>query len=654
MAINNNTKFGVVYTTPADFVSKIGAKDASYTNGKLFVLNGESSGAITQGIYMVEPDNSTQDGSLNITMLSSGAYVGTNNAGLMSSAMLSDLNALKNASTGWLTKADASTTYLKIADASYFSTIKVGNTSIAADSSKDTLTFVAGNNVTLTPNDTDDSITIAATDTNTWREVKVNGTSKINTSTNTALDISAGDNIDVSWINNKIVISGKDIDASHATNADNASTAEVASTLAHTFYVAIDNSNKISFNGSTNKQLNFIDSSTIKVKYDASGAFSFDTSGIPTKTEMDTAISTALTSALKYKGTVNDSNYTTKLNISNAETGDVYVANGKFNTTTSYTTQAYSIEVGDYFIFNGTKFDVVGGENQVDNKTADISANGTARTLTLATVDGTDITIKVPAAYYTHPTLNTNASTAVSTSDGGDFAFSSSNKTLQVITGAQSDASGHISKLIYKDIALPTEAYSDTKYEHPKSTDGTHTVDSSLIAGTTSINHEGTFTVATGALRDASGHISKVVTESFKLPAAYTHPVIAKANATTSVDTSVLTAVTLNSSTSFTVVNGVYRDASGHVGKVSTTTYTMPATAFTDTKCTSASIATDTSVDTVNDASVAVYKNAAISMSGSGTSLSGTATAVYVATPSAVATAKSEAIAAATVYWETL
>lgn len=46
-----------------------------------------------------------------------------------------------------------------------FSNVVVGSTTIAADSKTDTLTLAAGANVTLTPNATNDTITIAATDT---------------------------------------------------------------------------------------------------------------------------------------------------------------------------------------------------------------------------------------------------------------------------------------------------------------------------------------------------------------------------------------------------------------------------------------------------------------------------------------------------------
>ena len=46
-----------------------------------------------------------------------------------------------------------------------FSNVVVGSTTIGADSKTDTLTFVAGSNITLTPDSTNDKITIAANDT---------------------------------------------------------------------------------------------------------------------------------------------------------------------------------------------------------------------------------------------------------------------------------------------------------------------------------------------------------------------------------------------------------------------------------------------------------------------------------------------------------
>ena len=46
-----------------------------------------------------------------------------------------------------------------------FSNVKVGSTTVSADTKTDTLELIAGSNVTLTPNATDDAVTISATDT---------------------------------------------------------------------------------------------------------------------------------------------------------------------------------------------------------------------------------------------------------------------------------------------------------------------------------------------------------------------------------------------------------------------------------------------------------------------------------------------------------
>ena len=74
----------------------------------------------------------------------------TSAAGFMSS---SDKTKLNGIATGAEVNQNA------------FSNITVGSTTIAADAKTDTLTLVAGSNVTLTPDATNDKVTIAATDT---------------------------------------------------------------------------------------------------------------------------------------------------------------------------------------------------------------------------------------------------------------------------------------------------------------------------------------------------------------------------------------------------------------------------------------------------------------------------------------------------------
>lgn len=61
--------------------------------------------------------------------------------------------------------ATSSHTHSSYVNQNAFSNVKVGDTTVAADTTTDTLTLVAGSNVTITPDATNDKITIAATDT---------------------------------------------------------------------------------------------------------------------------------------------------------------------------------------------------------------------------------------------------------------------------------------------------------------------------------------------------------------------------------------------------------------------------------------------------------------------------------------------------------
>ena len=101
--------------------------------------------SIIAGNNMSITANSTND---SITLSPVFLTAGENNDGLMSSAQASKLAGI---ATGAEVNQNA------------FSNVKVGSTTIAADSKTDTLELVAGTGVTLTPNATNDKVTIAAT-----------------------------------------------------------------------------------------------------------------------------------------------------------------------------------------------------------------------------------------------------------------------------------------------------------------------------------------------------------------------------------------------------------------------------------------------------------------------------------------------------------
>lgn len=114
-------------------------------------------------------------------------------------------------------------------------------------------------------------------------------------------------------------------------------------------------------------------------------------------TYVSSQISSSMTSVLKYKGTIGTGGTVTSLPASHA-VGDVYVV------LTAGTYAGKACEVGDYIICNtaGTTatdshWDVVNGENQVENKSASLAAAGS--TATIATVDGINITVTTPSTW---------------------------------------------------------------------------------------------------------------------------------------------------------------------------------------------------------------------------------------------------------------
>lgn len=78
-----------------------------------------------------------------------------------------------------------------------FSNVKVGSTTIAADSKTDTLELVAGSNITLTPDATNDKVTIAATDT-TYSAATTSAAGLMSAADKTKLDgIAAGAQVNI-------------------------------------------------------------------------------------------------------------------------------------------------------------------------------------------------------------------------------------------------------------------------------------------------------------------------------------------------------------------------------------------------------------------------------------------------------------------------
>ena len=693
-------KFGVVHTSPTELLN--GGKTLEL--GKLYFAQGEANGAAKQGIYALT--NSTDvDGVAELTMFGCGALADANGAGLMSSTDYSKLAGIaENANNYSHPKAGTGT----IDTPSTTNTANTLLTRVKIDSSghvTDTSAFNGTVGGTTTPiyfnagvptplNYTiETSVPSNAVFTDTWRAIKVNGTEKINSTTSTALDISGGTNIDVSYNNSKVVISVKNVDASTADTADK-----------------VANSLTIKGGGTTVKTFNGSTATTIEVKTGNSSTLTVTgaNDGSITITPVTAAVSTSsnalttgkqvadyvntqlgnLSGALIYRGTVDGSS--TNLPTTHSA-GDVYVASASFTTTTTQTGVAYTVESGDYFISNGTIFNVVNGENQVSNANATLDWNTSTK---IATVDGTDIYVKLPAnpnsntwrGVYVDNTsvLGTGTDTsALKFVDGSniDAYWNSTNKTIQfnhkaptasdsskltktassttsatwgstdMITGItlMRDVYGHVTDVSISSIQMPSNPNTNKTSKNVVGASSSANTNAAVTTnGSVYLNH----------LEDSS------VTSSHNIVGSGTVSVTSDANGKITIngtDTNTDTKVKDASVTTKSYILGHASQGTTAEAQTNSSCYMSGGhlysngkqvlTSATDTKCTSLTLSADTSADVPTALYADVISNTAISASGTtGTSLSGTMTSVRVATQKAVDAAQE----AATIYWETL
>lgn len=643
MAINSSTKFGVVYSTPSDFVSKIGS--ASNTSGKLYVLQGNTSGGVTQGIYMVESNSNDPDGMTNVTMLSSGALATSTNAGLISAAQYDKIEKdyllesnyvqVDASNDGYVPKCDAS-------DGTIDSSTK--DWVLAYDSSSKTLgwyklpanAFLNDKGVTSVTISQGAGITVSSTAAITStgsRTISLKqatdtsiGGIKLGYTTNdknykVELDENGDAFVNVPWID-------KPADSSHADSAT------IADKVANSFKVQGDGTDIITFNGSVAKTINIVGGTNVSLTKDT--------------TNGKITINADIPGALVYQGVVSTLAEINAKNCTTNDKGDVYVASANFSGTITKNNLSYTIEKGDMFICNGSSWDIVNGEGQVTNGSATLDY---AKSATIATVDGVDITLTGPATPVTSLGGKTGAitlGTATSSNDKSvNFSIDSSNKISATVPSLSNYLKSSDASTTYLSKADASTTYlkiSDASYFNTIKVG-----DVSIIADSS----KDTLTFVAGDNITLTPDASNDKITISATDTVYSHPAVGTTS--TACTASANTDVTLNSSTTFTVVNGVYRDASGHVNKVATTKYTMPASAFTDTKCTSLTLSADTTVeDPSTSTSVNVLLNSQISASGTGASLTGSLSAVKVPTQKAIDDAKAAAISEATIYWETL
>ena len=192
----------------------------------------------------------------------------------------------------------------------------------------------------------------------------------------------------------------------------------------------------------------------------SSNTFDFKTAPSSTNKVLTESDISGITGAMVYKGTLSKSGSSLSPNpsTSTVSKGDVYVVSANFELTSATNFIGKSVpvgkyEAGDMFIYNGTSWNIVSGENQVTNSAATMTAGASSAT-TLATVDGTDITAKVSVTAGS-ATIASVASDVVTLKSGvtqGSGTGTISNSTGSDITLAKVAKTGS-----YNDLSnLPT------------------------------------------------------------------------------------------------------------------------------------------------------------------------------------------------------
>lgn len=638
-----NHKFGVVYGTPSQLSAD------KIQEGKLYFLAGDESNGIKQGIYGVNPLTSdVPNGVFDLALFGTGAIANGSGYGLSQDNFTTDasimLKALNDASNYYLLEsnyvqvtasADGYVPMYDASDGSIDSSTK--DWVLTYDSSSKKLgwytlpkeAFLNDKGVTSVTISQGEGITCSSSGT----AITSTGTRTIslNKATNSSLggiklgykdngknykvnvDSSGNAYVNVPWLD-------KAEDASHSDSAD------TANKVVNSLKVQGDGTDIISFNGSDAKTINIVGGTNVSLTKDA--------------TNGKITINADIPGALVYQGVVSTLAEINKKSCTTNDKGDVYVASANFSGTITKNNLSYTIEKGDMFICNGSSWDIVNGEGQVTNGSATLEY---AKSATIATVDGVEITLTGPAIPVTSLGGKTGAITLGTATANNDksvnFSIDSSNKISASVPSLSNYLKSSEASNTYLSKADASTTYlkiTDASYFNTIKV-GNKTIVADSSKDTLELVADGSITITVDSSND------KITIKS--TDTVYSHPAVGK-DTSIACDTSANSPVTLSSGGTFTVVNGVYRDANGHVNKVATTTYTMPASAFTDTKLTTTASdkklfivgKTDSSKATTSTA----HYNANVYIDGN----------CLYSNGKKVAT--SEEVTNATIYWETL
>lgn len=149
-------------------------------------------------------------------------------------------------------------------------------------------------------------------------------------------------------------------------------------------------------------------------------------------------VNTKLSSALNYKGTISQ---WSDLPTSGQNTGDMYIAD------TTFTEGGVTYQAGDFFIWNGTDWDIVSGTTSVVDNNPTISLNGS--TYQVGTVDGVALQVTTPNLDYSSPTASGTSLEYIDTVTQTDGQISATKKSLPNASTTQAGVTSFVNDIHY-------------------------------------------------------------------------------------------------------------------------------------------------------------------------------------------------------------
>ena len=399
-------------------------------------------------------------------------------------------------------------THSSYANQNAFSNIAVsGQTTVAADTTTDTLTLVAGNNVTITTDATNDKITIAATNTNTTYTA------------GTGLSLS-GTTFSNSGV--RSVASG----ATNGTIKVNTGGTEAEVAVAGLGSAAYTASSAYATSGHTHS--NYASSSHTHSSYANQNAFSNIAVG-ETTIAADTTTDTLTLAGSNVTITPDATNDKVTIGITKA---NVVAALGytpptaDTNTNTTYDLAASANASNGNVKLNLTAGGSGSGTDSVTIKgsgatTVTTDASGVITISSTDTNTNTDTKVTSVDNHYA-PSEDSSAALSV---DASSTAAATWNST-SLVTGVnlQRDAKGHVTGVTVDSIKMPSNPNTDTKVtsvgnHYTPSADSNAALSADASSTTAATWNSTSLVTGVNLQRDAKGHVTGVTVDSIKMPA---------------------------------------------------------------------------------------------------------------------------------------